>query len=386
MTDHIKQISLHSKLPNTEQSIFSVMSQMANQHNAINLSQGFPDFPVSQELIDLVYKYMNQNCNQYAPASGIPKLKNILSDKIEKLYDRKFNPETEVTITAGATQAIFTAIMALIKEGDEVIVFEPVYDSYVPAIKLAGGMPRPISLTAPNYEIPWDEVKNKLSFKTRMIILNTPHNPCGSIISDDDIEQLKIITEGNDILILSDEVYEHTTYDNKKHISLLGTSLYNRTLAIFSFGKVLHATGWKMGYCVAPEFLMKEFFKVHQFNVFSVNTPIQYAIAEYFENEENYLSVAKMYEKKRDLFLNIMKDSKFNFIPSSGTYFQLMSFSEISNKSDVEFAEELVKEHGIAAIPVSSFYTNKKDEKVLRFCFAKKEETLVKAAELLCKI
>jgi len=386
MIDQMKQISLQSKLPNTEQSIFSVMSQMANAYKAINLSQGFPDFPISEELIMLANKYMRDGYNQYAPAAGVLPLKEVLAKKIEKQYDRKVDPKSEITVTAGATQALFTTIMALIKEGDEVIVFEPVYDSYLPAIKLAGGMPRPIALKGPDYKIPWDEVKNKISFKTRMIILNTPHNPCGSVISEEDIEQLKIITDGNDILILSDEVYEHIIFDEEKHLSILGTELYRRSICVYSFGKVLHATGWKMGYCVAPEYLMKEIFKVHQYNVFSVNAPIQHAIDEYYKEEDHYLGISSFYEKKRDLFLESIKESKFTFIPSAGTYFQILKYDEISSKSDVEFAEELVKDHGIACIPVSAFYSSKVKENALRFCFAKEDITIEKAGKILCKI
>ena len=386
MIDQMKQISLQSKLPNTSQSIFSVMSQMANAYRAINLSQGFPDFPISEELITLVNKYMRDGCNQYAPAAGVLPLKEVLAKKIQKQHDRSVDPKSEITVTAGATQALFNTIMALIKEGDEVIVFEPVYDSYLPAIKLAGGMPRPIALKGPDYKIPWDEVKNKISFKTRMIILNTPHNPCGTVITEEDIEQLKIITDGNDILILSDEVYEHIVFDEAKHLSILGTELYRRSICVYSFGKVLHATGWKMGYCVAPEYLMKEIFKVHQFNVFSVNAPIQYAIAEYYKNEEHYLDVSSFYQKKRDLFLESIKESNFTFIPTAGTYFQILKYNEISSKSDVEFAEELVKDHGIACIPVSAFYSTNVKENALRFCFAKEDKTIEKAGKILCKI
>lgn len=386
MIDQMKQISLQSKLPNTQQSIFSVMSQMANAYKAINLSQGFPDFPISEELITLVSKYMRDGYNQYAPAAGVLPLKEVLAKKIEKQHDRRINPKSEITVTAGATQALFTTIMALIKEGDEVIVFEPVYDSYLPAIKLAGGMPRPIALKGPDYKIPWDEVKNKISFKTRMIILNTPHNPCGTVITEEDIEQLKIITDGNDILILSDEVYEHIVFDEAKHLSILGTELYRRSICVYSFGKVLHATGWKMGYCVAPEYLMKEIFKVHQYNVFSVNSPIQYAIAEHYKNEEHYLDVSSFYQKKRDLFLESIKESSFTFIPTAGTYFQILKYNEISSKSDVEFAEELVKDHGIACIPVSAFYSTNVKENALRFCFAKEDKTIEKAGKILCKI
>ncbi len=386
MINQTTQVAVQSKLPRIGPSIFSVMSELAAEHKAINLSQGFPNFPASKELIDLVGTYMDKGFNQYAPAAGVPELREILADKIEKSYNRKVNHNTEITITAGATQAIFTTIISLIKEGDEVMVFEPAYDSYIPSIKMAGGMPIKVALTGPDYKIPWAEVKNKISFKTRMIILNTPHNPTGTIIDEEDIKQLKIITEGNDIIILSDEVYEHAVFDDQKHISILQTSLFDRCVSIYSFGKVLHTTGWKIGYCVAPEYLMNEFRKVHQFNVFAVNTPIQHAIADYYKKEENYLSVSPFYQQKRDYFLELLKDSKFEFIPSSGTYFQLLKYSEISDLPDEEFAKMLTIEHKVASIPISVFYTDKFDAKVLRFCFAKTNETLEKAAERLCKI
>lgn len=380
------QIGLQTKLPKIEESIFSVMSALANKHKAVNLSQGFPNFPCSEELIKLVNKYMKAGYNQYAPAYGVAELRAILAKKIHTLYDKKINAEDEITITAGGTQAIFTSIVSLIKEGDEVIVFEPAYDSYVPSIKVAGGMPISIALKGPDYRIPWQEVKQKMSFKTKMIVINTPHNPCGTILNEEDIEQLKIITEGTDILILSDEVYEHITFDGQKHLSMLSTDLANRSICVYSFGKVLHATGWKVGYCVAPKYIMKEIRKTHQFNVFSVNTPVQYAIADYYKNAENYLGVSALYEQKRNFFLDLMKESRFTFVPTNSTYFQLMNYSEISNEADTEFARKLTIENGVATIPISVFYSNKTDDKVIRVCFAKTEDTLKKAADKLCKI
>jgi len=362
------------------------MSALAREHEAINLSQGFPNFPVSEELIALVSKYMRQGMNQYAPAIGIPELRHVLAKKIQNLYSHTVDVDQEITITAGATEALFSSITALVKEGDEVMIFEPAYDSYVPAIRLSGGIPISVQLKGSNYKINWEEVKRKLSFKTRMIVINTPHNPCGTILDDEDIRQLKIITEGNDILILSDEVYEHIVFDDKKHLSLLSTELYNRSICVYSFGKVLHNTGWKMGYVVAPPFLTQEIRKVHEFNVFSVNTPMQYAIAEFYENPANYLEVSPFYQEKRDYFLSLMKESRFTFIPTNGSYFQLMEYKDITDQVDVDFAKKLTIENGVASIPISVFYNTKTEEKMLRFCFAKTNDLLQKAAEELCKI
>ncbi len=362
------------------------MSGLARQHEAINLSQGFPNFPISQELIESVSRYMRQGYNQYSPAKGLPALREILADKIMRLYGRKVNPNQEITITAGATQAIFSAIVALVRQEEEVIIFEPAYDSYVPSIQVCGGVPIGVQLKGPDYKIRWEEVKSRISSKTRMIILNTPHNPCGTIIDEKDMEELKAITKGTDILVLSDEVYEHIVLDEKKHLSLLGSDLFERCVCTYSFGKVLHNTGWKTGYVVAPDYLMKEIYKVHEYNVFSVNTPVQHALTDFYQNESNYLEVAPFYQKKRDYFLSLMKESRFTFTPTQGTYFQLMNYQNISEESDVEFARRLTIEHGVASIPISVFYAQPNDEKMLRFCFAKTDETLQKAAEKLCKI
>lgn len=379
--------SISSKLPQVPTSIFSVMSKMANDYGAINLSQGFPDFPISKDLVQLVNKYMKNGLNQYAPMQGVLSLRGAISEKVKFLYGASYHPETEITITAGATQALFTAIMALVKEDDEVIIFTPAYDSYSPAIELAGGKAVFLPLEAPNYRIDWDHVKKIINSRTRMIIINTPHNPTGTILEKKDLLELEKITKDNDIIILSDEVYEHIIFDDYKHQSVSKfPGLAQRSLVVASFGKTFHATGWKVGYCMAPENLMSEFRKVHQFNVFSVNTPIQYALAEYIQNKENYVHLGSMYQEKRDRFLEAIKGSRFTPVKSRGTYFQLLNYSKISNESDVRYAEILAQEYKIASIPVSVFYNNPQDNKVLRFCFAKTDETIDKAAEILNSI
>jgi methionine aminotransferase len=357
---------------------------MANDYGAINLSQGFPDFPISEELISLVNKYMSMGLNQYAPMQGVLSLRGAIHEKVKFLYGIEYNIETEITITAGATQALFTAIMALVKDGDEVIIFTPAYDCYAPAVELAGGKTIFIPLKSPNYEMDWDYVKKMINSRTKMMIINTPHNPTGTILHKEDMLELEKITKDNDIIILSDEVYEHIIFDDQKHQSIAKfPSLAQKSMIVASFGKTFHATGWKMGYCLGPEKLMREFRKIHQFNVFSVNTPIQYAIAEYLQKKENYLYLGSMYQAKRDRFLNAISGSRFKPIPCSGTYFQLLNYSAISKESDVKFAEILVKEHGIASIPVSVFYNNPIDDKVLRFCFAKGDDTIDQAAAIL---
>lgn len=378
---------INSKLPNIGTTIFTVMGKLAAEHNAINLSQGFPDFSCSEELIGLVNKYMVSGQNQYAPMEGLMALRKILSEKTEALYSAKYDPESEITITSGATQAIFTAITAIVRENDEVIIFEPAYDCYQPAIELNGGKTIYVSLKAPNYTIDWEEVKKMINRRTKMIIINTPHNPTGTIMSSRDMEQLEKLTQSTDIVILSDEVYEHIIFDGLEHQSVARfPNLAERSIIVSSFGKTFHATGWKMGYCVAPKKLMAEFRKVHQFLVFSCNTPIQHAIAEYLNNKDNYLSLGSFYQKKRDHFNRLIKNSKFEFEPSSGTYFQLLRYKGISKEKDTDYAVRLIKELGIASIPISVFYHEAIDDHVLRFCFAKKEETLVKAAEILNRI
>ncbi len=379
---------LTSKLPKVGTTIFTVMSQLAKQHNALNLSQGFPDFKTSDELNKLVFKYMQSGYNQYAPMQGVPELREAVAMKMERLYNIKYQPETEITITAGATQAIFTAIAALINEGDEVMIFTPAYDCYTPAVEIFGGNPVYVQLHAPEYRINWEEVKKLYNRKVKLIIINTPHNPTGAILSAQDMMKLEKLIKDSDTIVLSDEVYEHIIFDGYEHQSIARfPELAKRSIAVYSFGKTFHNTGWKIGYCVAPENIMQEFRKVHQYNVFSCNTPIQYALAEYLQNEEHYLYLSEFYQKKRDLFNRSIETSRFRIHPSAGTYFQLLDYRDISDEKDVDFAVRLTKEYKIASIPVSVFYNKPpEDTFVLRFCFAKEDETLLKAAEILCKI
>lgn len=378
---------IFSKLPKVGTTIFTKMSAMANKHEALNLSQGFPDFPIDPKLIDCTLKAMKSGYNQYAPMPGLIDLREAIAKKIEDAYSIAYHPETEITITSGATQAIFTAIAAFVKEEDEVIIFTPAYDCYQPAIELVGGKPVFVQLKSPDYKINWEEVKKLISQRTRMIIINTPHNPTGTLLSEEDLKELEKITAHSEIIILSDEVYEHIVFDGQKHASICrNKGLADRSIAVFSFGKTFHVTGWKMGYCIGPKQLMVEFRKVHQFNVFSSNHPLQHALTEYLNDSENYLSLSSFYQKKRDVFLSAITGSRFKVIPSKGTYFQLLDYSSISDQNDVMFAERLVHEYKIASIPVSVFYNSPLDEKVLRFCFAKKEQTLEEAAKILSKI
>ncbi|MEO6902317.1 MAG: methionine aminotransferase [Bacteroidia bacterium] len=378
---------ISSKLPNASTSIFTVMSKMAAENNAINLSQGFPDFNCNETLINLVNKYMQKGFNQYAPMPGLMSLREVLAEQIEDLYSAKYDPETEITITAGATQAIFTAITAIVHEGDEVIVFEPAYDCYQPAIELNGGKVVYLQLKEDTYTINWDQLKKVINHRTKMIIINTPHNPTGAIMTVEDMKQLENLTKDSEIIIISDEVYEHIIFDNNKHQSVARfPNLAARSFIISSFGKTYHTTGWKMGYCLAPQNLMVEFRKVHQFLVFSVNTPIQYALAEFLKDKKQYTSLGKFYQEKRDYFISLIKGSAFKYTPAEGTYFQLLDYSNLSLEKDKEYAIYLTQKKGIASIPISSFYHDVIDSKVLRFCFAKKNETLEKAAELLTKI
>lgn len=380
-------MQLKSKLPDTGTTIFAKMTALANQHGAINLAQGFPDFPSSEKLTDLVHSYMRKGMNQYAPMPGVISLRERIAEKISALYKQEYKPDTEITITAGATQAIYTAISVLVHEGDEVILFEPAYDCYAPAIKMNGGIAVPVQLTAPDYSIDWSAVKKKITRRTRMIMINTPHNPTGTVLKQKDIQQLAAIVRSTDILILSDEVYEHIIFDGHKHYGIFSEpELTERSIVIFSFGKTYHNTGWKIGYAVAPENIMKEFRSVHQFEVFSVNTPIQYALADFMQDSAEYLQVNTMYQKKRDLFNKALSTSRFKLIPSSGTYFQLLDYTGISDKHDIAFADELTIEHKVASIPLSPFYRTPPGQKILRFCFAKKEETLQQATEILCRI
>jgi len=368
-------------------SIFTTMSKMASEYHAINLAQGFPNFKCDPVLIDLVTEAMKDGYNQYAPMAGDLQLRVEICKKVNTLYGRKYSPETEITITAGATQAIFTAIAATIQEGDEVIIFTPAYDCYDPTITLFGGKTVPIQLDSPNYLPDWNLVSEKITSKTKMIIINTPHNPSGTLFTKNDMLQLQELAEKNNLWVISDEVYEHIIFDgNEHHSAAKFDKLAARTFIIASFGKTFHTTGWKMGYCLAPKNLMIEFQNVHQFNVFCVNHPAQKALAIYLQDSEHYLGLSKFYQQKRDHFLYLIKDSRFKIIPSKGTYFQLLDFSDISTEGDVAFTERLTKENKIAMIPTSVFNSNKEDFKQIRVCFAKNDATLIESAAILNRL
>ena len=378
---------MQSKLPNIGTSIFTVMSQLASKHNAINLGQGFPDFPMSAELIECVNKAMQSGGNQYAHTNGVPLLRERLAEKIKYLYDVNINPETNITITPGGTYSIFCAFSTIIQPGDEVIIFEPAYDSYIPNIVFNGGIVVPIELEFPDYTIPWDKVKAAITPKTKAILVNTPHNPTGRVFTKDDILILQEIVLSNNLYLISDEVYEHLIYDNKQHETVMKyPDLFARSFVCFSFGKTYHCTGWKLGYCIAPENIMKEYRKVHQFNAFGCDTPKQIAIAEYMTNKEAYLSIGAMYQEKRDYLRGLLDNTKFVRLPSSGSYFESYRYDTISDESDTVFAERLVKEYGIAVVPMSAFYQKSTDHKVIRLCFAKVKETLDAAAACLQKV
>jgi len=380
-------IPVSSKLPQTGTTIFTVMSALAAETGAINLSQGFPDYDCPPELVELVNNAMHQGLNQYAPMAGLMSLREQIAIKTERLYGAIYNPDTEITITAGGTQAVFTAISAVIHPNDEVIIFEPAYDCYAPAIKLMGGMVKSLALEPPDYHIPWEMVKRLITAKTKMIVLNSPQNPTGTILSKQDIDELIAIVKHRDILILSDEVYEHLVYDDGIHHSMARyPELSRRSFITVSFGKLFHNTGWKLGYCLAPANLMQEFRKIHQFVVFSVNTPMQAGIAEYLKNEDVYLQLAAFFQQKRDYFRAGLQQTRFSLLPCQGSYFQCVSYKDISNERDTELAIRLTKEFGVASIPVSVFYNKLTDHHILRFCFAKKQETLDKAVERLIKI
>lgn len=362
------------------------MSKMALEHSAINLSQGFPDFEVDPVIIDLVNRFMLEGHNQYAPMPGVPALRNVIAEVIAKTYSRAIDPETEITITAGGTEAIFSTIAALVHPGDEVIVFDPAYDSYNPAIRLNGGVPVHINLKYPDFSIDWQEVKSKITSRTRMIMVNTPHNPSGAVLSESDLKALQALAIEFDLIVLSDEVYERIIFDGIQHQSVLKfPELVKRSVAVFSFGKTFHATGWKVGYCIAPANLTTEIRKVHQFVTFSVNTPIQLAFAEYMKNPEHYVNLGSFYQQKRDYFLEGIKGSSWVPVACHGSYFQSLSYKNISSLPDRDMAVELTQKHKIASIPVSVFYNDKSDNKLLRFCFAKNEQTLNKAIEILRK-
>ncbi len=379
--------AIDSKLPHVGTTIFTVMSRLAAEHGAINLSQGFPDFDCAPELQELVAKYMRAGHNQYPPMAGIMPLREAIADKVSALYGARYDPEHEITVTPGATYALFTALATIVRPGDEVIVFEPTYDSYVPSIEVQGGKPVYVGLKFPDYHIDWQEVRAAITPRTRMIIINTPNNPTASVFSASDMRALEDITRGTDIVILSDEVYEHIVFDGARHESVARfPGLAERSFIVSSFGKTYHVTGWKMGYCLAPKELMSEFRKVHQFNVFTCNTPVQYALAEFMQEPQHYLGLADFYQQKRDYFRDRVHESRFTLLPSDGTFFQSVRYDDVTAENDADFAIRLTREHGIAAIPLSAFYHRPPGHKVLRFCFAKREETLFKGTEILRRI
>jgi len=378
-----------TKLPKVGTTIFTVMSALASEKGAVNLGQGFPDFHCDPALVDAVTRAMQDGLNQYPPMAGVLPLREAIADKVERLYGHRYDPVSEITVTAGATQGILTSVLCAVHPGDEVVVIEPVYDCYVPAIELAGGVPVFVQMEvgAAGYSIPWDKVRAAVTPKTRMIMVNTPHNPTGSVMRASDVDALAEIVRGTDILILSDEVYEHMVFDGQPHESLARhPELAERSFINSSFGKTYHVTGWKVGYVAAPAALTAEFRKVHQFNVFTVNTPVQYGLAEYMKNPAPYLDLPAFYQRKRDLFRAGLANTRFELLPSQGTYFQCVKYDAISDQSEAEFCKWLTSEIGVAAIPVSAFYNTPKESGIVRFCFAKKDETLQLALDRLAKL
>lgn len=380
-------MTIRSKLPTVGTTIFTVMSRLAAEHGAINLSQGFPNYEVDQRLKDLVNHYVQRGFNQYAPMTGVPELREAIARKKEIVYGASLDPDREITVTNGATEAIYGAIAALVHPGDEVIIFEPAYDSYGPAIRLSGGKVVPFRLLSPDYRIDWEAVRQRVTDRTRMIIINSPHNPTGTTLKAADLEALRTIVAGTDILILSDEVYQHLIFDGERHESILRyPDLYQRAIVTMSFGKTFHATGWRIGYAIAPPVLTEEIRKVHQFNTFSINRPLQHALADYLAEPDHYLQLADFFQRKRDLFAAAMQDTPFEMLSSSGTYFMLARYRDLSELDDQAFARWLTRERGVAVIPMSSFYSDETDEKIIRFCFAKTDDLLLKAASLLKRL
>ncbi len=377
-------MTITSKLPDVGTSIFSIMSRLAADHDAINLSQGFPDFPVHPELIDRAHHYMKKGLNQYAPGNGVPKLRKAISEMTNRLYGVAPDFEDEITISTGATEGLFATITALISRGDEVILFDPAYDSYDPAIRLCGGVPVHLNLEYPSFSIPWESLAGAINDKTKAIIINNPHNPTGSTLKKEDLVELGRIARMHNLIVISDEVYHNMVFDGVKHTSVLQIDdLKDRSITIFSFGKTFHATGWKSGYCVAPSVLTEEIRRVRQFVTFTVNTPIQFALADFIATPDHYENLAGFFEEKRDVFLKAIESSQFKSIPSSGTYFQLLEFSALNQLNDVSMSEQMTKENGLASIPVSVFNHDGHDHQLLRFCFAKDDSTLLAAAKIL---
>lgn len=380
-------IAQRSKLPHVGTTIFTVIGQLAAKHQAINLSQGAPNFPCSEALVRYAHEAMQAGHNQYAPMSGLPALRQAIVDKVEALYGQRYDVDSEVTVMASASEALFSAVTALVHEGDEVIVFEPAFDSYIPMIELQGATPVVIKLSAPEFAIPWDEVAARITPRTRMILLNTPHNPTGTVLSAADVARLEAITEGTNIVVLSDEVYEHVVFDGELHHSMSRhPKLAARSVVVTSFGKTFHVTGWRVGYCLAPQALMDEIRKVHQFAMFAADTPMQYALARLMAEPEHYLGLSAFYQQKRDVLVDALAASPLQLIPSRGSFFLLASFAHLSDESDSDFVQRLITQHGVATIPVSAFYRDGTDQRVIRLSFAKDEATLRAGAERLCRI
>ncbi len=381
-------MTVNSKLPDVGTTIFTVMSKMAQDYGAINLSQGFPDFEPDSRLLARVNHYLRSGKNQYPPMAGVPELRQAIAAKLENTRQLQRDPESEITVTSGATEALFCAIHCVVEPGDEVIVFDPSYDSYEPAITLAGGKTIHLPLCLPDYRIDWEALRDTLSDKTKLIIINTPHNPTGTILRHSDLDRLAEATRDYGCFILSDEVYEHIIFDGAEHASVLSQAeLSQKAFAVFSFGKTYHATGWKIGYCVAPARLTTEFRKIHQFNVFTTVTPMQYALADFVhQHPQNYLELSQFYQHKRDTFRSLISDSRFRLLPSHGTFFQLADYHAIADRSDMEFARWMTQEKGVAVIPLSPFYQSPPDTRIVRFCFAKQDDTLRQAARILCRL
>lgn len=381
-------MKFESKLPTVGTTIFTVMSQMANETGAINLSQGFPDFEPPAVLLDMVEKYLKSGHNQYPPMMGIAYLREQIAAKMQKSYAVEVDPDVEITVTSGATEALFVAIQTVVRSGNEVIVFDPAYDSYEPSVTLAGGKTIHVPLSSPDFQIDFDRLESAISSKTRLIIVNSPHNPSGSVFSRQDVDKLAELTRNHELFFLSDEVYEHMIFDGASHVTLLANEeLRQKTFVVSSFGKTYHATGWKIAYCIAPGEMTQEFRKIHQFVTFTTHTPTQWAIAEYMDHyPEHYLDLPKFYQSKRDVFNSAMEDSGFRLKPSAGTYFQLADYSALSDMNDRDFSIYLTREIGVAAIPISAFYESPPDDRIVRFCFAKQDSTIIEAANMLCGI
>ncbi|WP_017349458.1 methionine aminotransferase [Pantoea sp. A4] len=383
----ITPVHVTSKLPDVGTTIFSVIGQLSAQHRAINLSQGAPNFPCDPQLVASVAAAMQQGHNQYAPMTGLPALKQALADKVQQLYGRSYDVDSEVLISGSASQGLYMAIAALVHQGDEVIFFEPSFDSYAPIVRLHGGVPVGLKLEQPDFAINWDQVQATITPRTRMIIINTPHNPSGQILTQADLDQLARLTRNTNIVVLSDEVYEHIVFDGHTHCGMAGhEELAQRSVIVSSFGKTFHVTGWRVGYCLAPVELMNELVKVHQFMMFSADTPMQVGFAQYLQNPQHYLGLSAFYQQKRDRLREMLQNSPFKLLPSAGAFFLLASYAHFSDESDSDMVKRLIVDHGVATIPLSAFYTDGTDNKLIRLSFAKDDATLQAGAEALCKV